>query len=44
MSSIYIFQHIGFIALLFNSSVSTVAMKISAKATATIVAIAVPCV
>ena len=44
MSSIYLFQQIGFIALFFNNSVSTFAMKIFAKATATLVPIAVPCV
>ena len=32
MSSIYLFQQIGFIALFFNNSVSTFAMKIFAKA------------
>ena len=39
MSSIYLFQQIGFIVLFFNSSLSTFAMKMFAKATATFVPI-----
>ena len=37
--SIYLFQQIGFIVLFFNSSVSTFAMKMFAKATETFVPI-----
>ena len=39
MSFIYLFQQIGFIVLFFNSSVSTFAVKMFAKATATFVPI-----
>ena len=39
MSFIYLFEQIGFIVLFFNSSVSTFAIKMFAKATATFVPI-----
>ena len=44
MLPIYLFQQIGFFALLFSSSVCTFVMKMFAKATATFVPIAVLCV
>ena len=44
MLPIYLFQQIGFFALLFNSSVCTFVMKMFAKATATFVPNAVLCV
>ena len=44
MLPIYLFQQIGFFALLFNSSVCTFVMKMFAKATATFIPIAVLCV
>ena len=44
MLPIYLFQQIGFFALLFSSSVCTSVMKMFAKATATFVPIAVLCV
>ena len=39
MSFIYLFQQIGFIVLFLNSSVSTFAIKMFVKATATFVPI-----
>ena len=44
MLPIYLFQQIGFFALLFNSSVCTFVMKMFAKATATVIPIAVLCI